>query len=161
MGSRNEGGAFCRRVASAVESVLNRMRTIECLLCAGVILLAGGHGPARKQPETQFDLDVEAGHSLESAEREMTRVLSQLRARASGKPEAIAVLDKAQSAWTAYRDAQLHAMWPSDDKQGQYGSVFPMCFANAKATLTNKRTVELKAMLSTVEGEVCGHEFPD
>jgi len=104
---------------------------------------------------------MEADHSLRTAEQQMATVFNQLRTRASANPAALALLDKAQLAWAAYRDAQLDVMWPSPDKQANYGTVFPMCFSQARAELTNRRTAELKLMLTRDEGDVCGNAYPD
>ncbi len=137
------------------------MRRIAPCLVACVLALTVSQGLAKRPPQTQFDLNVEADHSLRSAEQKMTTVLSQLRARASVDPDALALLDKAQLAWVAYRDAQLAVMWPSPEKQAKYGTVFPMCFSYASAALTNRRTTELELMLKRDEGDVCGNAYPD
>jgi uncharacterized protein YecT (DUF1311 family) len=59
-----------------------------------------------------------------------------------------------QKAWEAYRDAQLAAFYQQEDISS-YGSVYPMCFAILKRTLTQGRIRELKALITAGEGDVC------
>lgn len=62
---------------------------------------------------------------------------------------------KAQTAWIAYRDAHLDAVFPSTTPN-EYGSVQPMCIATIKAELTKNRIVELRRWSEGIEeGEVC------
>ena len=60
-------------------------------------------------------------------------------------------------AW--FRDAEVAAKFPlapGQSAQAQYGSVFPMCQDQFKATLTAQRTAQLKAWLDGVaEGDAC------
>jgi len=135
-------------------------RLAPCFFVCGLTLTVS-QGLAKPPPQTQSDLNMEADHSLRSAEQQMATVFNQLRNRASANPDALALLDKAQVAWVAYRDAQLGVMWPSPEKQANYGTVFPMCVSYARAELTNKRTAELKLMLKRDEGDVCGNAYPD
>ena len=89
----------------------------------------------------------------------MARLLQALKDRAATNPSAAAKLQAAQSAWEAYRDAQLDALWPSDPHN--YGSVHPMCQAAFAAALTEARIKELSEMASPPEGEVCLLPFPE
>ena len=59
-----------------------------------------------------------------------------------------------QRAWEAYRDAQLAAVYPPQDISS-YGSVYPMCLAILKKKLTEGRIRDLRALITSGEGEVC------
>jgi hypothetical protein len=59
-----------------------------------------------------------------------------------------------QKAWEAYRDAQLAALYPHEDISN-YGSVYPLCLAILKRTLTEGRIRDLKALTTSREGDVC------
>ena len=82
---------------------------------------------------------------LKKAELRMERLLKQL-GIAPDSPE--------QKAWAAYRDAQVAALYPPADVSS-YGSVYPMCFAILKKTLTEGRIRDLKALTTSGEGDVC------
>ncbi len=65
-------------------------------------------------------------------------------------------LEKSQNAWLAYRDAQLNARFPKENKREEYGSVYPMCAENILIDLTKERIEELQIWLDGFEeGEVC------
>ncbi len=126
------------------------------------MLVIGSTSQERPIPyeDTQLGMNEAAGRDLQAAETEMAGVLDTLVKQAAGKPGAIATLNKAQTAWKVYRDAQIAAMWPLPE-HGQYGSVYPMCVAIVRAKLTNARVAELRAMLERVEGDVCNSEWPE
>jgi hypothetical protein len=68
----------------------------------------------------------------------------------------IAKLKTAQRAWLAFRDAELEALYPKDNKQAEYGTVYPMCHCSELQFLTEARTKELKRWIDgTIEGDVC------
>jgi len=94
---------------------------------------------------TQRDLNRCAGKELGNAELKLEKLLKQL---------GISRDDPAQKAWEAYRDAQLAALYPQEDIPIS-GTVYPMCFALLKKTLTEGRIRDLNA-LKTQEGDVCG-----
>ncbi|MGB7330433.1 MAG: lysozyme inhibitor LprI family protein, partial [Terriglobales bacterium] len=68
----------------------------------------------------------------------------------------IAKLKTAQKAWLAFRDAELEALYPKDNKQAEYGTVYPMCHCSELQFLTEERTKQLNRWLDgTREGDVC------
>jgi len=126
------------------------------------ILAAAGSIQGRQVPYegTQQGMNEAADQRLKTAEAEMSKVLDSLLKEAIGKPGSVAKLNKAQSAWSAYRDAQIAAMWPSDDPD-LYGSVHPMCVASLKTRLTEARSAELREMLTFIDGESCNSHWPE
>lgn len=99
-----------------------------------------------KTASTQTDLNQCADKELRRAEARLAALLKRL-AIDPNRPE--------QKAWEAYRDAQLNAIYPqSNDPQGEYGSVYPMCWANLKKALTEGRIRDLKAAEKS-EGDAC------
>lgn len=123
--------------------------------------LAGSGAPPHPEVPhelTQLGMNEAAGRELAAAEGEMVRALDALREKANGYPDSIAKLERAQSAWEDYREAQLDAEWPSDPRE--YGSVHSMCIAGRRTKLTEARTAELRAMLRHEEGEVCNSLWP-
>jgi len=98
-----------------------------------------------KSHMTQGGLNECAVKELHNAELKLERLLNQLGIRRDS-PE--------QKAWEAYRDAQLAALYPQETTSS-YGSVYPMCLAILKRTLTEGRIRDLKALTTSGEGDVC------
>lgn len=94
---------------------------------------------------TQAQMNDCALKNLHEAEFKLERLLKQL-GIAPNSPE--------QKAWEAYRDAQLAALYPPGDTSN-YGSVYPMCLAILKKSLTEGRIRDLKAITTSGEGDVC------
>jgi uncharacterized protein YecT (DUF1311 family) len=100
---------------------------------------------------TQGAMNDCAVKELHKAELKLERLLNQLEIR-KDSPE--------QKAWEAYRDAQLAAIYPQEDISS-YGSVYPMCLAILKKTLTEGRIRDLKALTTSGEGDACsGYRAP-
>lgn len=109
-----------------------------------------------KTAQTQADLNECGNNDYQSADDELNRTYQQLLKKAASDPIAVRKIQAAQRTWIAFRDAQLAALFPAEDKQRDYGTVFPMCASLALADLTRERTKMLKQMLNPVEGDVCG-----
>jgi hypothetical protein len=84
-----------------------------------------------------------AAKRLRSAEEAMNRALTVLLQQAGDNGVAIAKLRKAQATWETYRDAQIDVLWPFPE-HGQYGSVHPMCVADAKPPLPTHEPASCK-----------------
>ena len=137
------------------------MKVKSLVLVATVVVAGLGlHSRLPAADQSQRGMNQTAAAELAANEAEMTIVLDKLAAQAKGRPEAKAKLDRAQTAWRVYRDLQLEAMWPFPER-GAYGSVNPMCVAEARSVLTKARVSELRAMLEPIEGEVCNPQWPD
>lgn len=110
--------------------------------------------------QTQTEMNQEAAARLRTAEAEMKRVIGELESKGKGESNALESLRNAQAAWEKYRDAQVHALWPSPDPI-RYGSVNPMCVADTKAEMTRARTRELRATMNPAEGNACSSQWPE
>lgn len=65
-------------------------------------------------------------------------------------------LKKTQSIWISYRDAELEMKFPAENKQLEYGSIYPMCVSIFLKELTEERTEKLKVWLNGIEeGDMC------
>lgn len=106
---------------------------------------------------TQLEMNQCAAAEEKNSEAELNRVYEQLLSRASD-PLYRKKVEAAQKAWIAYRDAELEAKYPADDKRGHYGSIYPMCFANDRTDLTRQRIQELNALLHSSD-DSCGGEW--
>lgn len=109
--------------------------------------------PVQKKAEsgpckgTQYELNVCASEEFKRADIELNRIYQQLLKKAAGDKLATTKIKWAEQTWIVYRDAYLEAMYPAEDKQGEYGSIYPMEWALAKAKLTKAQTGALKDLL--------------
>jgi uncharacterized protein YecT (DUF1311 family) len=133
-----------------------------------VCLVAGQQKPKRdvfvkcdKTAKTQADLNECASHDDANADAELNRTYQELLKRADSDPTAVKKIEVSQQAWIAFREAQIAALYPAEDKR-EYGTVFPMCVNLLRADLTRERTKMLKAMLKKpVEGDACATGYPE
>ena len=79
-----------------------RAATIVTLL-VGVFAGATPRDGIELRAQTQSRVNADADRQMRLAEAEMVDVLQSLRKKASGHPDALARLERAQSAWVSYR----------------------------------------------------------
>jgi uncharacterized protein YecT (DUF1311 family) len=109
--------------------------------------------------QSQAAMNQCASNSLSAADKELNQVYQQVLRKYAKDPAFIAKLKVAQKAWLAFRDAELAARFPDDDKTN-YGSVYPMCVNNELEAMTRKRTEELRTWLKGAEeGDVCAGSY--
>jgi uncharacterized protein YecT (DUF1311 family) len=99
-------------------------------------------------PMTQSEMNRGAGEEASDADAELNRVYQQLLSTMKSDANAAKKLRAAQRAWIAFRDAQLEALYPAEDKRVEYGSMYPMCSARVVAAMTEERTAQLRKMLN-------------
>jgi len=88
-------------------------KTIVAILVGTIIAGSTVRNAVGLRAQTQSQMNTDADRALRSAEAEMATVLQNLTKKASAQPAALARLNRAQTAWVAYRDAHLEALWPS------------------------------------------------
>ncbi len=108
-----------------------------------------------KTAQTQADLTECSSTDYKAADDELDATYQRLLQKAAADRVALQQITSAQKAWIAFRDAQIAALYPAEDKQKEYGTVFPMCANLALADLTRQRTKMLRQMSNRVEGDVC------
>ena len=110
---------------------------------------------------TQYQLDECAGSELKVAEDAMDKVYRQIQKENAADKLFLRRLEEAQQAWMVFRDAEMKALFPHAVEPGQYGSVYPMCYANWMAELTRERTRQLKKWtIGVEESDVCSGSLP-
>lgn len=104
----------------------------------------------------QLELNAMAGKDCSAAEREMDKQLTRVLDLAKSDPRQVERVRRAQTAWEAYRDAQMEALYGCGSG---YGSVMPMCYSMDRQSLVTTRTADLRAMADSnqpeQEGDVC------
>ena len=85
------------------------------------------------------------------ADADLNRVYQELLTKLKNDDNAMRKLRAAQRAWLAFRDAHLQELYPAKDKQAEYGSIFPMCYAQIAMAMTKERTAQLRRMLEDTD----------
>jgi uncharacterized protein YecT (DUF1311 family) len=120
---------------------------IAFIVSAGASVLYG---------QTQGDLDEQACGQFHKADVALNETYSRILKEYAKDQQFVARLKTAQKAWLVFRDAELEALYPKDNKQAEYGTVYPMCHCSELQSLTEERTRQLKRWLDgTREGDVC------
>jgi uncharacterized protein YecT (DUF1311 family) len=126
---------------------------------ASTMAQASGGDKCMDNAQSQADMTACSSQSLSAADKELNQVYQQVLSKYAKDPVFIGKLKTAQKAWLAFRDAELAARFPDNDKSN-YGSVYPMCAHNELEAMTRKRTEELRAWLKgTQEGDVCAGSY--
>jgi uncharacterized protein YecT (DUF1311 family) len=114
--------------------------------------------PCRSQDSAQFracmqkemsqaGMDYCAGKEAERADAELNDVYQKLMSKAAHVPGATEKVRAFEGAWMKYRDTYLEAMYPAEDKQLAYGTVYPMDVALVRAGLTRGQTKKLEKLI--------------
>jgi uncharacterized protein YecT (DUF1311 family) len=120
---------------------------------------ASGGDKCMDNAQSQADMTACSSQSLSAADKELNQVYQQVLSKYAKDTVFVTKLKTAQKAWLAFRDAELAARFPDNDKSN-YGSVYPMCADGELETMTRKRTEELRTWLKgTQEGDVCAGSF--
>jgi uncharacterized protein YecT (DUF1311 family) len=131
------------------------------LLTAQVVLGQGKDG-CYDSAKTQADLNHCADNDYASADKKLNEVYQQVLKQYATDSAFIAKLKVAQRAWLAFRDAELQALYPAENKPAEYGSAWPMCRGQQLALLTEARVQELQRWLKGAkEGDACAGSVRD
>lgn len=95
---------------------------------------------------TQFELNQKHGLAAAHAEKQMKDVLTQISKEYSDDPVFLEKLRDAQKTWELFLEKELQAIYPPREL-GYYGSMLPMCEADWRTKLIQKRTEELRRWL--------------
>ncbi|MHA7058850.1 lysozyme inhibitor LprI family protein [Aquimarina sp. M1] len=106
--------------------------------------------------QTQSEINKEASNNYKKADIELNNVYQNILAEYKYDTAFIGQLKRTQRIWISYRDAELEMKFPAENKQVEYGSVYPMCVSLFLKELTNERTEKLKIWLHGIEeGDIC------
>jgi uncharacterized protein YecT (DUF1311 family) len=99
-----------------------------------------------EKAKTQAELNICASGEAARADARLDEVYRDLLSKAASEPKATAKIKAAEKAWIAYRDAYLEAMYPAEDKQAEYGSIYPMEANLLLAKLTCRQVTALEEL---------------
>ena len=77
--------------------------------------------------QTQSEMNKESSNEYKKVDIELNNVYQKILSEYKSDSTFIDRLKKAQRIWITYRDAELEMKFPADNKQAEYGSVYPMC----------------------------------
>ena len=96
----------------------------------------------------QSEMNRCADLDAREADADLNRVYQELLSKLKNDDTAVKKLRAAQRAWLTFRDAHLQELYPAEDKQQEYGSIYPMCYAQIATAMSKERTVQLRKMLN-------------
>ena len=106
--------------------------------------------------QTQLEMNIESGKKSDKIDNELNVVYQKVLKKYSTDKLFLKKLKISQNLWIKFRDAEAEAKFPAEEKQYEYGTVFPLCYNNFLEELTRKRILELKEWLVGYnEGDVC------
>ena len=127
---------------------MHRFFFVACfLLTATSVLCQSTQSGCWKTAMAQSEMNRCADLDARAADADLNHVYQALLAKLKDDDNATKKVRAAQRAWLAFRDAHLQELYPADDKQAQYGSMFPMCYSQAAIAMTKERTAQLRRML--------------
>ncbi|WP_375238091.1 lysozyme inhibitor LprI family protein [Aurantibacter sp.] len=106
--------------------------------------------------QTQSEMNKEASNAYKKADANLNNVYKQILAKYKTDTVFIDKLRKTQRIWITYRDAELEMKFPAENKQLEYGSVYPMCVSLFLKELIEERIQRLKVWIDGAEeGDIC------
>ena len=99
--------------------------------------------------DTQMCLNARAGAEYRAEDEKLNKAYGEIMKRLSDSPEVRKLLQTAQRAWIAFRDAECE--FATNSSKG--GSIYPMALLGCKLSLTQARTEQLNAYLNCEQGD--------
>lgn len=98
---------------------------------------------------------------LHADKSKLNILIRQIEADKTLDPKVAQLLAGNQKLWLKYADSQLKLMYPADDLQLEYGTVYPECACSELSRLYEIRIKELSRWTHPEpEGEVCTGSLP-
>ncbi|MFC0877590.1 lysozyme inhibitor LprI family protein [Saccharicrinis sp. FJH2] len=106
--------------------------------------------------QTQAEMNQEAFDSFAEADSVLNVIYQQIFIEYANDRTFLENLKKSQRLWIKFRDAEMEARFPMDERSHYYGSMFPMCYAAIKKSLTEDRIRQLRVWIDGLpETEGC------
>jgi len=121
------------------------------LACFVLISISGlsqsRENPCWKTATAQSELNRCAALDARDADADLNRTYQELLSKLKNDDRATKKVRAAQRAWLAFRDSHMEELYPADNKQSEYGSIYPMCYARVVTAMTKQRIADLRKML--------------
>ena len=127
---------------------------IKSVIAVAAFVSAGLAGGALAQ--TQASMTQAACNKLKNADAALSRVYQQILNAKADDPNFVKAFREAQTAWLAFRDAHVRAIYPDPDPNA-YGTAYSMCHCAFVERMTTQRSKELQHLWvqGIDEGDVC------
>lgn len=134
------------------------IRLLHCLLFSVLLLAASTVSAAESCMDdgNQDALNKCAAKEFKKADKELNATYQKILTEYADDHLFIAKIKAAQRAWLIFRDAEMEALFPCQEAETCYGSMYPMCYSLVIAHLTDDRIKQLKKWTESVDdGENC------
>ena len=106
--------------------------------------------------QTQTEMNIDSYNQYLKVDKEMNVVYQKILKKYSTDKLFLKKLKVAQNLWIKFRDAEVEARFPEENKKLEYGSMYPMCVNDYLNKLTLERIKQLKVWLNGIpEDELC------
>lgn len=106
--------------------------------------------------QTQSKINEEICEDMLKVEKELENVVIKIRKKYSNDTLFLTKLEISQKRWVKYRESQIELKFPAEDKQLEYGSLYPVCYCLEKIRITEQRIRYLEMWVNgVIEGDVC------
>lgn len=106
--------------------------------------------------QTQTEMNIDSYNQYLKVDKEMNVVYQKILKKYSTDKLFLKKLKVAQNLWIKFRDAEVEARFPEENKKLEYGSMYPMCVNDYFNKLTLERIKQLKVWLNGIpEDELC------
>ena len=103
----------------------------------------------------QIDMNISQGEITNLWRRRLDEMILEIHYLYSDDQRFLHAFDTAQKKWEDYCDAMMEARFPGEDKQMEYGSIYPFAFSAQLAGLLKIRIAEMSPWTEgTEEGDV-------
>jgi uncharacterized protein YecT (DUF1311 family) len=94
---------------------------------------------ATVKAQTQLEINEKNCNEYKKADEQLNKVYGQILSKYKDDKLFIDKLKIAEKAWITFRDAHLDSIFPENDKQLNYGSVYPTCRCIELTEITEQR----------------------
>jgi uncharacterized protein YecT (DUF1311 family) len=126
------------------------MGMVLCVFLCGSLI-------ADEKYETQAEMNARSCAELDRTNKDMDEAYNQVVAAHGSDAVFARKFKRAQQVWEDFRDAHMDAVYPQNDKELNYGSIYPTCRCVLMTELTVARVAQLKRFLEMAEGTACGY----
>ncbi|WP_035270886.1 lysozyme inhibitor LprI family protein [Desulfonatronum thiodismutans] len=106
--------------------------------------------------QTQMEMNLDACEAFKAAYESLDATYQRILVEYQDEKAFLVKFKAAQESWMIFRDAHLAALYPEEDTQMAYGSIFPLCRCQALLEMTEQRIQVLEKWIDGVEeGDVC------
>ena len=106
--------------------------------------------------QTQMEMNRDACEAFKAADESLDATYCRILDEYRDEEAFLLKFEAAQESWMVFRDAHLAALFPEEDPQMAYGSIFPLCRCQTLLEMTEKRIHVLEKWIDGIEeGDVC------